>query len=139
MGLYPLLNSHQQIHFFTADICAHGTVRMEPLDPVGDQPVPPGGMTGTVQLCVDGVWTSVCGEEWSSLEAAVVCAELGYSQYGTEWAGQAGHSVVRAGCNTDILTTLWAGLYSQDWAQFMGKAGVQVPVVERQHKGTARY
>lgn len=55
------------------DVCEHGLVRLDSEVPVG--------LSGTVQLCVDGVWTGVCGEGWSALEASVVCRELGYSEY----------------------------------------------------------
>lgn len=42
------------------------------------------GLSGIVELCVDGAWTAVCSEGWSTLETSVVCMQLGHSQYGTK-------------------------------------------------------
>lgn len=51
---------------------------MSPLNSYSGGP----GVTGSVEICVDGVWTSLCGNEWSAIEAAVACRELGYMHYG---------------------------------------------------------
>ena len=37
---------------------------------------------GRVEVCVNGVWGSVCGYGWSTIDASVVCNQLGYSIYG---------------------------------------------------------
>lgn len=34
--------------------------------------------TGTVQVCLNGVWSYVCGREWSSEDAVVTCKQLGF-------------------------------------------------------------
>ena len=33
---------------------------------------------GTVEVCVSGIWGSVCNESWSVNDAAVVCQQLGF-------------------------------------------------------------
>lgn len=38
---------------------------------------------GRVDICVDGVWGSVCESGFGVAEAAVVCRQLGYSSLGT--------------------------------------------------------
>ena len=36
-------------------------------------------MEGEVQICRNGVWGYICGEEWTEKEARVVCQEKGFS------------------------------------------------------------
>ena len=36
---------------------------------------------GIVQVCLDGSWTYVCRNGWSSVDGAVTCRQLGYSFY----------------------------------------------------------
>ena len=33
---------------------------------------------GNVEVCLDGVWGSVCDYGWSSIDAVVVCEQLGF-------------------------------------------------------------
>ena len=38
---------------------------------------------GRVQVCVGGVWVSVCSDSfWDNNDASVVCKQLGFSPYG---------------------------------------------------------
>jgi len=39
---------------------------------------------GTVQVCVEGAWTFVCGRDWSDMDAAIACRQLGYSPTGKD-------------------------------------------------------
>ena len=38
---------------------------------------------GNVDVCIDGVWRTVCRlPSWDNTNAGVVCKQLGFSQYG---------------------------------------------------------
>ena len=53
---------------FTA--CTHGTVRLVN----GVSP-----LEGRVEVCVNGVWSTVCDDGWCVDTASVVCAQMGLS------------------------------------------------------------
>ena len=43
-----------------------------------------GGMTryeGRVEICIDRVWGTVCDDFWGTVDAAVACRQLGYSEH----------------------------------------------------------
>ena len=42
---------------------------------------------GRVEVCVDGVWGSVCGSGWTKQAAFVVCKQIGFLYAGMRTIG----------------------------------------------------
>ena len=40
-------------------------------------------MEGRLELCVSGQWSTVCNQQWSAQDAAVVCRQLQFDPTGT--------------------------------------------------------
>ena len=38
---------------------------------------------GRVEMCQNGIWSSVCSNGWDQIDAGIVCRQLGYSSEGT--------------------------------------------------------
>jgi len=51
-------------------VCVNGNVRLVGSSVSGE---------GTVEICVNGMYGTVCDDRWDELEASVVCRQLGYS------------------------------------------------------------
>ena len=72
--------------------CIHGTVRLMAGDDdyelyMGER-VPNTNFIkdtlsqGRVEICINGIFGTVCAEDWSNEDASVVCRELGFSASG---------------------------------------------------------
>ena len=51
------------------DNCNHGEIRLV------------GGIhdyEGNVEICINGIWSTICDSGWSSNDARVACAQAGY-------------------------------------------------------------
>ena len=61
-----------------AQSCFHGALRL-----VGGR----SSNEGRVEICINGVWGTVCHSGWSSSDARVVCRQLGTvsAQVGLSW------------------------------------------------------
>ena len=38
---------------------------------------------GRAEVCINGVWGSICDNGWNKSDANAFCGQLGYSSYGT--------------------------------------------------------
>ena len=53
---------------------------------------------GRAEICINGVWGTVCSYDWDNNDARVVCRQLGYSV--NTGGGELVHSLgKRLGCN----------------------------------------
>ena len=58
------------------DNCTHGEVRLL----LGSNE-----MEGTVEVCINGYWGTICDNGWDSRDAGVICRQLGHSSFGIEY------------------------------------------------------
>ena len=56
-------------------VCEHGTVRLQGTS---------SPTIGRVEVCINGIWGTVCTDFWDNNDASVICNQLGYSRYG-QW------------------------------------------------------
>ena len=72
--MFDYVCSHSLL-FTSAVLGSHGTVRLI------DGLIPE---EGTVEVCVNAVWSSVCDSSWDYKDAFVVCQQLGYPATGED-------------------------------------------------------
>ena len=62
-------------HLALADsLCKNGDLRLDTSD---------AAIGGRLEICYDGIWGSICNEEWTIEDARVACKQLGLPLEGT--------------------------------------------------------
>ena len=72
MEIHYMIESY--LYYAARDNCTHGEVRLL----FGSSE-----MEGTVEICINGYWGTICDNGWDSRDAGVICRQLGYSSFGT--------------------------------------------------------
>lgn len=71
-GTFFPCTSYCSLHC-TLSACAHGNIRL-----IGTS----NELAGRVEVCIDGLWGTVCDILWGRQDAEVACRQLGYSSSG---------------------------------------------------------
>ena len=73
-------------------VCSHGDIKL-----AGSNAI----MEGRVEVCLNGLWGTVCDDLWTQVDANVACRQLGYSNLGL-WSFFASATIIIY-CHTNIL------------------------------------
>lgn len=79
-GVHCIGQAHAPIHalnllqlFLIIGSCTHGLIRL-----TGSS----NHFVGEVEICIRGIWSTICGNGWDDNDVAVVCTQLGLSPFG---------------------------------------------------------
>ena len=84
---------------------------------------------GRVEICINGMWGTVCDSRWDNREARVVCRQLGYSVNTGE--GESVHSLGENDVVLGVRCYLYSFTWSCDWLLF--KDGDEEEKIQGQH------
>ena len=88
MHIHIIPNHYNIIYTFVSEnACENGNIRL-----AGGS-----GIEGRVEICVNGVWGTVCDDEWDDNDAKVVCRQLGLPS-SCEWP-----CVRQCTCKKDLI------------------------------------
>lgn len=59
--------------WFFPTVCNNGDLRLQD---------GPSEREGRVEICMNGIWGSICDNLWDDVDATVVCRQLGFSDQG---------------------------------------------------------
>ena len=73
MSTYVKYNGKTNIIFDTLELCQDGDVQLAD----GSY-----NNVGRIDLCVNGIWGTICSNSFDNKDASIVCRQLGYSSFG---------------------------------------------------------
>ena len=121
-----------QLALFIPDNCTEGTVRL-----FGSTT-----RTGTVQVCVNHTWGSICDRSWDSQDATVICRQLGLTPIGNidvvlYVAACLGLICVYSQGAIPRLNAYYGRTPGPIWLDYLGCTGSESSILSCTHNGIA--
>ena len=67
-------NHNQDVGILCQDSCSQGELRLTQGN----------NISGSVEICINGIWTGICDNQWNFIDASVACKQLGLPHSGAE-------------------------------------------------------